>query len=279
MFGKSKDEQFPEYPTDSKGQFVPAPPLAGLPGYSPSAPSTFACRMLLSFVHPESFFKVILSSRTSLLTALLSTVTMNQSDRLRLIRFTDRETTLLRQSISANWPKGIQDERVYHGSYEFKLKGSPFFGQGSSAVPARRLMCGVLAGLYGSGWELAHVTDVSKSPVGLLLSSSGLESYCNCARADTELLVGLQYDKDTLIFRFATSPPPPSYFCSISFNEGDKLRLIGGPGDLQSAISALICSHFPLLPEWALVGSVFKTLRSADPVPLGHFSQAKSWDP
>jgi hypothetical protein len=33
-----------------------------------------------------------------------------------------------------------QDERLYHGAHEFKLKGNPWLGQSSDAVPARTLM-------------------------------------------------------------------------------------------------------------------------------------------
>ena len=49
------------------------------------------------------------------------------------------------------------------------------------------------------------------------------------------LLNLFQNDKDSLIFRKTVIPSPCSFF-AISFNEGDKLRLIGAPNDVINAV-------------------------------------------
>lgn len=102
----------------------------------------------------------------------LSAVTLNMSDRLRLIRFSEREIGALRSTIQGLWGRGIQSEREYHGAHEFKLKGYPWNGQGSDAIPSRRLMCGVLSTLHGMGWVLAMSTDVTKKGVRLELDQT-----------------------------------------------------------------------------------------------------------
>ena len=51
------------------------------------------------------------------------------SDRLRLIRFSEREISAIRGVLHNLWARGIQAERQYHGAHEFKLKGNPWNGQ------------------------------------------------------------------------------------------------------------------------------------------------------
>jgi hypothetical protein len=130
-------------------------------------------------------------------------VTMNESDRLRFIQFSKEEVDALRNVIASAWPKGIQEERNYHGSWEFKLKGDPWDGQGGDAVPSRSLVCAVLAHLYQVGWVLVGAADASKK----------------------------ENDKDSLLFR-RHGPSPPLTFFAISFNEDDKLRLIQAPPEM-----------------------------------------------
>jgi len=92
------------------------------------------------------------------------------------------------------------------------MYGNPWRGQGSDAIPARVLMRELLAHLYRMGWILHASTDVSKK----------------------------EYDKDSLFFRKQQSPPPESEWISISFNEWDKLRLIGANLDLIKATKGVL---------------------------------------
>jgi len=69
----------------------------------------------------------------------------------------------------------------------------------------------VLSALHHHGWNLLTSTDVSKK----------------------------EQDKDTLIFQFDIPPAATSFF-AVSFNELDKLRLIGAPPQLISAVQQTI---------------------------------------
>lgn len=96
-------------------------------------------------------------------------------------------------------------------------------------MPARRLLCHILAALASVGWHLAVSVDLSKKG----------------------------YDKDTLLFR--TGPPIQRYFFSVTFNEADKVRIIDPPNEevKQAFIQAVhVRSRFPrhlLLPVLTLV--------------------------
>ncbi|KAF7987092.1 hypothetical protein HWV62_267 [Athelia sp. TMB] len=136
-----------------------------------------------------------------------ASVTMNEDDLIRFIQFSKEEIEQIRVAILTSWPNGIQNERDYHGSWEFKLRGNPWVAQGSEAVTSRMLVRGVLAHLYHMGWQIAISSDISKK--------AG--------------------DKDTLLFR-RHGPAPDIELVAVSFNEDDKLRLIGAPGDLPQAI-------------------------------------------
>jgi hypothetical protein len=69
----------------------------------------------------------------------------------------------------------------------------------------------ILSALHHYGWNLLISTDVSKK----------------------------QQDKDSLIFQLDVPPPPTSFF-TVTFNEYDKLRLIGAPPELISAVQQAI---------------------------------------
>lgn len=134
-------------------------------------------------------------------------MSLNMGDRLRLIQFPQSGIDIVRGAIASAWRPGIQSEREYHGAYEFKMHGNPWYGQGSEAVPSRRLMCSVLASMYDAGWVLKASTDISKK----------------------------QMDKDSLLFRLQYPPPPPSQWFAISFNRGDRMRLIDAPEEVIPA--------------------------------------------
>ncbi|KAG9224415.1 hypothetical protein CCMSSC00406_0009457 [Pleurotus cornucopiae] len=153
---------------------------------------------------------------------------------LRLYSFDRIDGLIIDTAITQSWPRGIKEERDYHGAHEFKLKGNPWSGQGSEAVPSRIFMvrrkshpplgpaqdslaslhynatltplsqCQILADLYNAGWVLFASTDISKNAL----------------------------DKDSCLFRYQQPAPPPCSWMSISFNRGDRLRLIGAPQEM-----------------------------------------------
>lgn len=143
-------------------------------------------------------------------------MTLNMGDRLRLICFPPQITDIIRDALRRSWARGIQSERIYAGSHEFKLCGYPWHGQGQDAVPARVMMTSVLSTLYHQGWALISSTDVSKKSL----------------------------DKDSLFFRYnGAVAPQPSTFFAISFNEGDKIRLINAPPDVLQAVQRLLAAN------------------------------------
>lgn len=164
------------------------PPKQGIPSYSDAVPSYTAFH--------TSF----------------ASVSLHSTDRIRLLQFPPSEFPAFRDVINRSWPFGIQNERQYAGSFEFKLRGNPWRGQGSDAIPARILMREILAHLFRLGWILHASTDTSKK----------------------------EFDKDTLIFRKQQHPPPDSDWISISFNMTDRMRLIGAPPDLVADVKVLL---------------------------------------
>ncbi|CAF3029619.1 unnamed protein product [Rotaria sp. Silwood2] len=148
-------------------------------------------------------------------------LTLNWTDRLRLILFPATIIDVIRQAILYSWPHGIQGEKQYAGAYEFKLYGTPWHGQGNQAVECRVMMLSILSALHHHGWYLLMSTDVSKK----------------------------QQDKDSLIFQLGAPQPATSFF-AVSFNEGDKLRLIGAPHELIRAVQQTIGIDEIQREEW-----------------------------
>jgi len=160
---------------------------------------------------------------------MFACVSMNMSDRLRLIQFPAEVIDLTRTAIKSAWPKGIQEERNYYGAHEFKLRGNPWRGQSGDAIPSRSLMCTVLATLYNLGWVVLHSTDISKK----------------------------QLDKDSILFRHQMGPVIPCTWLSISFNRGDLLRLIHAPPEMIPAFRSMFG---PLLQSegWKVSGVAYE---------------------
>lgn len=126
----------------------------------------------------------------------ICTISLNRTDRLRLIDVPYAIIEPMRIAISNSWGY-IQNEREYHGTYEFKLTGRPWCGQGHDAVRSRQLLVAVLSTMAQYGWNCLQAADISKKPV----------------------------DKDTLFFE-RDIPDPNVEMFSISFNKTDRIRII-----------------------------------------------------
>ncbi|KIJ55632.1 hypothetical protein M422DRAFT_24205 [Sphaerobolus stellatus SS14] len=124
-------------------------------------------------------------------------ITLNMSDRLRLIRFPPHVVDRIRVVLERKWLRGIQSERGYANTHEFKLHGNPWDGVGIEGIGSRLVIMAVLAILYHQGWQLVMSVDISKKLM----------------------------DKDSLIFREGPLPSP-SEFISVSFNQGDRIRIM-----------------------------------------------------
>jgi hypothetical protein len=73
-------------------------------------------------------------------------------------------------------------------------------------------MGSILAYLYSVGWILQASTNVTK----------------------------MEYDKDAFIFRKQETPPPETDWIAISFNQSNRLRLIGANSQLISAFRTML---------------------------------------
>jgi hypothetical protein len=143
-----------------------------------------------------------------------ASLSLHRSDRIRLLQFPQADIDGLRAAINASYPFGIQSEQKYGISHEFKLRSYPWSGQGRDAIPSRIVMREILAYLFRNGWIFHASTDCSKK--------------------------GL--DKDTIVFRKQQTPPPESEWIAISFNQYDRLRLIGADEVLTSSVREVLQS-------------------------------------
>ena len=150
-----------------------------------------------------------------------ASVSLHKHDTIRFLRFPQQDIEALRGVIHASWPKGIQEERLYGGSHEIKLRGYPWGeGYSGSDIKARILMREVFAHLFSVGWILHISTDVSKK----------------------------EYDKDTMIFR-KQATPPPSEWVSISFHRADRLRLGGASNAMITSFRGMLQGMHKLQSE------------------------------
>ncbi|KFZ11591.1 hypothetical protein V502_07479 [Pseudogymnoascus sp. VKM F-4520 (FW-2644)] len=143
-----------------------------------------------------------------------ASLSLHRSDRIRCLQFPPSDIDGIRACIKANYAFGIQREAPYGASHEFKLCSYPWSGQGRDAIPSRIVMREILAHLYRNGWIFHVSTDCSKK--------------------------GL--DKDTIVFRKQQAPPPEAEWIAISFNQYDRLRLIGADEVLATAVREVLQS-------------------------------------
>ncbi|PGH00220.1 hypothetical protein GX51_05917 [Blastomyces parvus] len=140
-----------------------------------------------------------------------ASVSLHMTDRIRFLGFPSADVTRIYEIIRGCWPKGIQSTREYGPSNEIRLLGSPWRPSSwfeDEKTAARRLVCGLLRGLYEMGWVLKASVDVLKK----------------------------EGNKDTLLFRLQQPPPPQSNWLCISFNKSDLLQLIDFPKPLCEAM-------------------------------------------
>ncbi|OJD28100.1 hypothetical protein ACJ73_00497 [Blastomyces percursus] len=155
-----------------------------------------------------------------------ASVSLHMTDRIRFLGFSSADVTQIYEIVRACWPKGIQSTREYGPSDEIRLCGNPWRPSAwfeDEKTAARRLVCGLLRGLYDMGWVLKSSVDVLKKE-----GNKGSVSPCAALPAYT------------LLFRFQQPPPPRSNWLCISFNKSDLLQLIDAPKPLcQAMVNAL----------------------------------------
>lgn len=71
----------------------------------------------------------------------ICSIQFSESDKVRLNGTPFPDVIIpLREAIESSWPKGIQDERYFHGSHQFKLFRRPWIGTGQESIDSRRLV-------------------------------------------------------------------------------------------------------------------------------------------
>ncbi|WVQ72527.1 hypothetical protein IAR50_002084 [Cryptococcus sp. DSM 104548] len=129
-----------------------------------------------------------------------------RTDGIRLINMPAvPDVVAIETAIERVWHPGIQGRFSVAGTdgTEWKLRGNPWSGYMSEAIQARRLLIHIFHALSAVGWDLHMSVDLTKK----------------------------RYDKDSIIFR-KTTPPREKFFFCVSFNEGDKVRIIDPPNDV-----------------------------------------------
>lgn len=90
-------------------------------------------------------------------------VSLHMTDRIRLLRFPEADVIHIQDIVRSSWQRGIQELRLYDESNEIKLWGNPWSSSyGNQRREARRLMMGLLQGLFDKGWILKAAVDISK---------------------------------------------------------------------------------------------------------------------
>ncbi|KAG0377543.1 hypothetical protein BGX24_005901 [Mortierella sp. AD032] len=82
-------------------------------------------------------------------------------DRLRVIEGSPENIAAIKDALQTVWTKGIQLEKDYAGSYEFKLGGSPFNPWKWDSIEARMMFIQILANLKSQGFSLYASIDIS----------------------------------------------------------------------------------------------------------------------
>ena len=92
----------------------------------------------------------------------LAMVSLNRSDRLRLINFDPEVAALVNETLTRFYQSDPLSVKDYHGSTEFKLKGYPFSCEGEESIQTRKLICRLLEALSTRGWRVLTTMDISR---------------------------------------------------------------------------------------------------------------------
>ncbi|KAK9765590.1 hypothetical protein K7432_005951 [Basidiobolus ranarum] len=102
-------------------------------------------------------------------TPTIFSLSFNRTDRLRVIGASPDIPGTVREAIRSYWV--IQNEKFYHGSWEFKLAGNPWFADGDDAIRARMLLMKILGALRRIGYKLHASIEVCVGDSGYELDS------------------------------------------------------------------------------------------------------------
>ena len=165
----------------------------------------------------------------------LGALSLNRIDRIRLIDFDKPATDAVFQTLTEMYVKDNQTAPAigkYHGSVEFKLKGSPFDCQGLKSAESHLMVCNVLQALtHNLGYTIVSTIKVSDKVTSkssfLMRKSSVLHSY------KTNEKMKVNGNNDCRV----------KYAC-ISFSEKDKLRLMNFSTDTTDRVIEIVSTYY-----------------------------------
>ncbi|KAF9897589.1 hypothetical protein BX616_005313, partial [Lobosporangium transversale] len=147
-------------------------------------------------------------------------ITLNETDKIRLIGTPPELANPIRQAIVRAWGR-IQKESDYAGAHQFKLLGNPWSARGNEGVLSRRLVVDILKTMAQHGWTLIQSADVSRK----------------------------EYEKDSLFFESSALQPVdvgPIDMFAISLNRTDRIRLIDAPSEFRDIVRQAIKTQWKL---------------------------------
>lgn len=139
-------------------------------------------------------------------------LSLHENDKIRVMNLAVTSLATLRIVIQSSWQYGIQSEKMYGISYEFKLRGRPWSTSGEQAIRARQLLASIFGFLLQNGWALRVSSDLSNR----------------------------NRDRDTFYFKQEAHPNPSARVCTLSFDMTDTIRVISGPPEVVQAVRASI---------------------------------------
>ena len=152
--------------------------------------------------------------------AQFCTISLNRHDRLRVITAPENIVAMVKKVIQTTWGC-IQNERDYHGSWEFKLSGNPWYSSNKESAMARYLVLKILEAMLEQGWHNIAGIDISRRP------------------NDNNR------PNDKTVFVFQKKEPKCCPMMCLSLNDVDKFRLINMPNEMIELFKKLLCSRWP----------------------------------
>lgn len=143
-------------------------------------------------------------------------LSLNSSDKIRILA-PENIQTLIKNSVEATWPLGIQREKMLGLSLELKLKGTPWNAWSNDSIEGFSIplmMCEIMSNLYKAGWIFSGAIDTGKT----------------------------QYSLNALYFKYAPGEIKKedldnTSFFALSLNKSDRVRLHRSTNDLEQIMT------------------------------------------
>ena len=84
---------------------------------------------------------------------------IDRTDRINIVSPPAKTIDIIKDSISSAWTKGIQKEGEHLNTYEFKLKGNPWWNYGDDIVHSKRVINKIVDNLKSNNYSLHAICD------------------------------------------------------------------------------------------------------------------------